>query len=242
MRLLSIILFVFLAHVGNSQKIYMWFDTGLKAMYGGSSVINQAAIDHKDLDYSLTFGNAYSVGGKFGINRGYNGLALELMYTQAKHDFVYKGTERYKPRMDWTSIDMYVLFRNAQNLSFFEIGPKIALYQELNRANSVGQMERMDDVPKYGLSGVLSMGVNVLGQDDGPFSGQIGLRLEYGFSDMIAKAGQDAGEPIPYIKDLYADGYKKSIPVYAGLVFELNWGLGYYGKSSCSNKAKLMSF
>lgn len=225
----------------DAQKIYVWFDAGVKGMYGGSSLLNNAAIDHNDLDYYLTFGNSYSVGGKFGINRGYNGLAVEVMYNNAKHKFEHtKGS--FNPEMQWESYDLYTLFRNAQNLGFFEIGPKFSKYNKFSRSDSKGELVQMDDIADYGISGVVSFGMNLFGQRDGAMSGQLGLRIEYGLTDIMNEAAQDRGEPLPHVEDLFADGYKKTSPIFAGLVFELNWGLGYYGKSSCQNKAKLFSF
>lgn len=216
----------------------MWFDAGLKAMYGGSSILNQAAMDHPDLDYNLVFGNAYSVGAKFGINRNYSGLAIELMYNNASHEFQYLQ-DGPAPKMEWKSYDAYFLFRNAQNLGFFEIGPKFSFLKEFKRTDATGELTDMADLADIGISGVLSFGVNVIGTD-GSFSGQIGLRLEYGFTDMIASAGHDKGEPI-YVADVYKDGYTKNTPVFAGLVFELNWGIGYYGIAQCGGRAKFFS-
>ena len=46
-----------------------------------SNILSNAVIDDPNLNYELNFGTAVGFGGKFGINRGYNGLAIELMYT-----------------------------------------------------------------------------------------------------------------------------------------------------------------
>ena len=74
-----------------SQREIAWFDADLKVMYGSSSVINMAAIDDNNLNYELAFGNAVSFGGKVGINRGYNGLAVELMYAKNGTTFCLKS-------------------------------------------------------------------------------------------------------------------------------------------------------
>jgi len=221
-----------------SQKEIAWFDTGIKVMYGGSGLVNNAIVDHPDLNYELAFGNSYAIGGKFGVNRGYNGLAVEVLYSQSGQTLENLASELV-PESKWKSVDLYLLFRNAKNLGFFEIGPKVGFLQGFERTDANGQLTEFDNYASRYISGVLSFGVNVLGTD-GAFSGQIGLRFEYGFTDLN---GEDVGttEPFPFEPNLYANGYEKSIPVYAGLVFELNWGLGYYGIAQCGARAKFFN-
>ncbi len=218
-----------------AQKEIAWFDTGLKIMYGQSAILNSAIFDHDELNYDLGFGNSYSIGGKFGINRAYNGLAIELMYAKGGSDLEYLN-HNYRPAINWSALDLYLLFRNAKNLGFFELGPKISFVRGVQRTNGDGELVDFTRFNNKLLSGVLSFGVNVLGTD-GAFSGQIGLRFEYGFSDLV-DAEDGTTEPYPFATDVYADGYQKSVPVYAGLVFELNWGLGFYGIAQCGARAK----
>jgi|GEM_PF-253477 len=244
-RLLTICLLA-ISTLSYGQKEIAWFDVGFKAMYGGSSILNSAVNDASGLDYSLVFGNSYSVGGKFGINKGFNGLAIELMYNKGNAEIQDLLSSTNTPvTVDWTGIDIYTLFRNNANLGFFEIGPKFSLLQSLDRTGRDGMLTSLTDDAEVetnlGISGVLSMGVLVLGNDRA-FSGQIGLRFEYGFTDMIKEgAGQDRFEPFP---DLVNENvtYSKSAPIYAGLVFELNFGLGFYGISQCGGRPKLFGF
>lgn len=236
---LLLLVFLLVTAMSYGQKQIAWFDVGLKAMYGGSSLYNQAAADHPDLDYNLPFGNAYSIGAKFGINRNYSGLALELMYNSASHEFQYLK-DGPAPEMEWKSYDVYTLFRNSKNLGFFEIGPKFSFLQEFQSTDANGNLTEVSDLNNVGVSAVLSFGVNVIGTD-GAFSGQVGLRAEYGFTDMMGSNAETNNDPI-YITDIYANGYEKSQPLFVGLVFELNWGLGYYGVSQCGGKAKFLKF
>lgn len=240
MRKFLILCFVAVSTLGYSQKEIAWFDAAIKVMYGGSGVINMAAIDDPNLNYELNFGNTVGFGGKLGINKGYNGLAAEFMYTKSGTTF--EGLNGYPaaPKMEWQSMDLYLLFRNAKNLGFFEIGPKIGFLRGMDRTGSDGELSEFADFNNKQLSAVLGFGVNVIGTD-GAFSGQIGLRFEYGFTDLN---GQDVvgtgNEPFPFATDIYngSKGYQKSSPVFAGLVFELNWGLGYYGIAQCGARAK----
>ena len=246
MRKLLILCFIAVSTIAYSQKEIAWFDAAIKVMYGSSSIINNAVIDDPHLNYDLGFGGAVGFGGKLGINRGYNGLAIELLYTSSGETFEGLTDETAMvaypaaPKIEWKSLDLYLLFRNAKNLGFFEIGPKIGFLRSMERTDADGQLTDFAEINKRQISGVLGFGVNVVGTD-GSFSGQIGLRFEYGFTDMNGQDDLSAGaEPFPYtITDtkpngIYngSKGYQKSAPIYAGLVFELNWGLGYYGISS----------
>lgn len=240
MRNVLILCFVAFSTLSYSQKEIAWFDTAIKIMYGNSSVLNDAAINSSDLNYELAFGGALSVGGKFGVNKGYNGLAIELMYAQNGTSFEYNAQPSLTPDINWKSLDLYLLFRNAKNLGFFEIGPKIGFLRSVERsANLEGDISEVMDINGRQISGVLGFGVNVLGTD-GSFSGQIGLRFEYGFTDLFdVEAG--SAEPFPFDTTIYDEGYKKSSPIFAGLVFELNWGLGYYGIAQCGARAKFFN-
>lgn len=230
--------------LGYSQKELAWFDAGLKLMYGSSNIVNMAAVDDPNLNYDLNFGTAIGFGAKVGVNRGYNGLAVEVMHTRSGQTFEGLGSYPAAPKIEWQSTDLYLLFRNAKNLGFFEIGPKIGFLSGVDRTNADGQLTAWDEFEKRQISGVLGFGVNVIGTD-GSFSGQIGLRFEYGFTDIN---GQDVlgtgNEPFPFADaGLYTGtrGYQKSSPVFAGLVFELNWGLGYYGIAQCGARAKFFN-
>ena len=54
-----------------------------------------------------------------------------------------------------------------------------------------------------------------------------------------ASGGAESLAPIPGI---YADGYKSSNVAFAGVVFELNWGIGYFGKAQCGARSKFIMF
>ena len=240
MRKLLILCLIAVSTVSYSQKEIAWFDAAIKIMYGSSNIINNAVIDDPNLNYDLSFGTAVGFGGKFGINKGYNGLAIELMYTSSGHTL--EGLNGYPaaPKIEWKSLDLYLLFRNAKNLGFFEIGPKIGFLRSLQRTDADGVLSDFTEINKRQISAVLGFGVNVVGTD-GAFSGQIGFRFEYGFSDLNGQETLGAGaEPFPYAPNIYNGdkGYQKSSPIFAGLVFELNWGLGYYGIAQCGARAK----
>ncbi len=215
-----------------------WFDTGLKAQYGVTSMLNMAIVDSDGYDYDISTG--YSFGGKIGINNGNNGISIDVMWAKAKQSF--EAPSESNIDVDWSALDLYLLYRNNANLGYFELGPKMSMINKVevtDVASGVTSSDLSDDY-QSAYSAVIGFGAYFLG-NDGRFSGILGMRFEYGFSDMINKTSKDKNPPLGD-PDIYADGYEKSIPIFAGLVFELNWGIGYVGKATCGARSKFVMF
>ncbi|MBK9254573.1 MAG: hypothetical protein IPM42_03690 [Saprospiraceae bacterium] len=218
-----------------AQKQIVWFDTGLKVQYGAAGFYNKAIGDSDIYDYKISTG--YGFGGKIGINFGYNGLAIDIMRSSAKQE-IEKGSTL--PTINWTSTDIYLLYRNAKNLGYFEIGPKVAFVSKVEDNISGGVSERTSEYNDKLFSGVIGFGANVIG-NDGRFSGILGLRFEYAFNDFVGGSGIETNAPLRDAS-VYANGYSKSNVAFAGLVFELNWGIGYFGKAQCGGRSKFVMF
>ncbi|MBK8623676.1 MAG: hypothetical protein IPN79_18450 [Saprospiraceae bacterium] len=236
--LFIIFLFAGLNYV-HSQKQIVWFDAGLKAQYGATGFYNSAMGNFSDLNYRI--GTGYSFGGKIGINFRYNGLAIDVMYNKASQPFDYTvNDQQTNLQYDWNSIDVYALFRHAKNLGYFEIGPKISFVD--NVSDNLGGVDQ-DRSPLYNknfFSGVIGFGANIIG-NDGAFSGILGLRFEYGFTDFVNEDGKTLGAPL-INPAVYTDGYKSTAPAFAGIVFEINWGIGYFAKAQCGARSKFIKF
>ncbi len=236
--LITVLCFVFLSNVDGQRGGIWWFDTGLKFQYGATSLYNKAIVDSPVYDYEINTG--YSFGGKLGINHDANGLAIDVMYATAQQGIKVDGLESI-PTIDWKALDLYLLYRNNANLGYFEIGPKISFIRKVEGNNAgADPTDFTDDYNSNAFSGVFGFGAYVMGTD-GSFSGVLGLRFEYGFSDMISKSSKELGAPL-YDTSIYDDGYQKTIPLFAGLVFELNWGIGYFGKATCGARSKFIMF
>ncbi len=233
-------LFTFLLLVASfslfGQKKIVWFDLGLKGQYGGAGIYNKALAD--DPQYGYTIGSGYGYGGKLGINFGYNGLAIDVIKSSAKQSF-----DRTPVTVEWNSLDVYALYRNAKNMGYFEIGPKIAfIKKETLRSDNGPTVDQPEDYyNKNVISGVVGFGANIMG-NDGRFSGILGLRFEYGFTDLDSKTGKDAGAPVNERRVYDENGVKSSNIAFAGVVFELNWGVGYFGKARCGARSKFIMF
>jgi hypothetical protein len=219
------------------QKKIVWFDVGLKAQYGAAGFYNKAIADASKYDYKISSG--YSYGGKLGINFGYNGLAIDVMRSTAKQEFKQTGSTAI-PTVNWESWDIYALFRNAKNLGYFEIGPKISFINKVEDNVEGTVVDRTSSYNSNNIAGVVGFGANIIG-NDGRFSGILGLRFEYGFTDFVSGAGKTINAPLRDAS-VYSGGYKPSNVAFAGLVFELNWGIGYFAKAQCGARSKFIMF
>lgn len=235
MKQIFIALAFMLTFQAYGQKKIVWFDTGVKVQYGGAGFYNAAVASNNTYNYKI--GSGLSYGGKLGINFNSGGLAIDVMRNSAHQIFD-------KPNLDikWSSWDLYTLYRNSANLGYFEIGPKVSLLDKVTRIEEgISADLDLSNFNKTVFSGVVGFGANLMG-NDGRFSGILGLRFEYAFTDMV---NQDNGQTlgIPVINpSLYADGYKTTNIAFAGIVFELNWGIGYFGKARCGARSKFIMF
>lgn len=235
-RLLTTIFFLVLGITCiQAQKKIVWFDAGLKVQSGFNGIYNQAIVDHPDVDYAI--GSALGFGGKFGINWSYTGITIDAMYSTADSEF--KRGNVNDLLLKTKNIDLYVLLRNERNLSYFEIGPRFSFLRDATWRERGEQNIDVTDHYKNGIGAVIGFGANFFGTE-GRFSGKLGLRFEYGITDIVTESGQEAFAPVNTV-DIYAEGYKGSHPLTASLVFEMNWGLGFYGKTQCGGKKKFFS-
>ncbi|MBK8519168.1 MAG: hypothetical protein IPL55_23645 [Saprospiraceae bacterium] len=219
-----------------SQKQIVWFDAGLKVQYGAAGFYNKAIADASSYDYKISKG--YSFGGKLGVNFGFSGLAIDIMRSSAKQEFDNLNTKKLTS-INWTSTDIYALYRNAQNLGYFEIGPKLSLISKVEDNTEGVKVERTDGYNSNNIAGVVGFGANIMG-NDGRFSGILGLRFEYAFTDFVVE-GSPLNTPLRD-NTIFTKGYKPSNVAFAGVVFEINWGIGYFGKAQCGKRSKFIMF
>lgn len=238
LKAISMVVVFFFSVQAYGQKSIVWFDIGLKAQYGATGFYNSAIGNSNAYDYKIPTG--YGIGGKLGINFGYSGIAIDVMRSTASQTFDITGTGGIGT-VNWNATDIYVLFRNAKNLGYFEIGPKISFVKKVEDDLEGGTLtDRTSDYNKTNFSGVIGFGANIMG-NDGRFSGILGLRFEYGVTDFVSPGGEVNNAPLRNAA-VYTDGYKKSNVAFAGVVFEVNWGVGYVGKAQCGARSKFIMF
>ncbi len=225
--------------IGQRAAKFYWFDVGAKVQYGGAMLWNQAVNDSQEFNYDI--GSGYSVGGKIGLNKGTNGFTIDVMGGSANQNFEDNADMTNNIRAKWNYLDLYPLYRNNRQLGYVEIGPKFSFIQSVE--NTVGEGGSSDVTKSYegtNIGAVLGFGAYFIGSDN-RFSGIFGVRVEYGITDVVNSDGHVDGYPV-VLPTLNDNGVTSTHPVFAGLVFELNWGLGYYGKASCGGRSKFIKF
>ena len=235
MRNTLILLIAMFAMTASAQKKIVWFDVGLKAQAGATGFFNTDISDHPDVNYELNLTNGFGIGGKLGVNFDYGGLALEAMYNRGSLILENNAPGESAPEYDWSSFDIYTLYKTNKNLGYFEIGPKISFLSSMDYDGA----DVKSDYNSPNFSGVLGFGANVIGSD-GAFTGMLGLRFEYGFTDMVSDGGKERGAPLSNVNGFTTDS--STNPFFAGIVFELNWGVGYFGVAQCGQRSKFIMF
>jgi len=234
MKYITILLSLFFAGTVSAQSFYI--DTGLKAQAGATALINKSVNDHPSWNYDI--GTGFAFGGKVGFNFEDHGITVDVMFNKGESQFEFDGNQNFVT--EYATTDIYLLYRLSRYRGYLELGPKINMVRNVENRALDGTVE---DVTGFyednSYSGVLGFGTYLIGTD-GRFSGIFGLRFEYGFTDLLnQEMGESLGLPIRQ-DALYADGYNTTVPFFAGLVFEMNWGIGYYGKASCGARGKFI--
>jgi hypothetical protein len=227
-----------------SQKVITWFDAGIKAQLGGSGLYNSAILNGSSLDYVLDLSNSYGLGGKVGINWDEIGISIEAMYNSNKSSIKRISTNNTVSYINhsWNGLDFYPLLRSAKNLGYLEIGPKVSVVQNMKQSVAgVTSGDISSQYNKINYGAVVGFGSNVIGVGEA-FTGMLGIRIEYGITDLVSEGdGRRLSAPLN-LGNLYDQGYKSTHPLFIGLVFEANFGIGYFGRAKCGARSKFMRF
>jgi hypothetical protein len=237
MKTLYTVAFCLVALIASAQKQIIWFDAGLKVQTGAGGFYNKAIENVQGHNHALGLSTGFGYGAKLGVNWEYNGLSLEGFYNKSRQDIEVISSASPKQLYGYESkaIDVYALYRNAKNLGYFEFGPKASLLSKMEKISGTTRTDVKSSFNPTNFGGVLGFGANILG-NDGAFSGILGLRFEYGFTDIV-KSSENA-HPV----NLGNVARTSTNPYFAGLVFELNWGIGYFGVAQCGARSKFIMF
>lgn len=239
-KIIFLFLFCLSMSLTNAQKVTAWMDAGVKVGYGLTGMLNSNLIDDKNYEHHLTTGTAY--GAKLGFFIGlYDGITVDFLISNNNQKFDFNlGTNNFIHEIKWKNYDLAVLYRMQKDGLYLEIGPQISF---INKVTEIYPPEGEIDVKKYYaknyFSGVFGIGGYLFTAEN--FTTMLGLRLGYGFTDMINDLGKESKYPTPKASPSYAT-YKKTNPVFAQLSLEFNFALGYYGRSACSKRSSLFSF
>ncbi|MCC6816435.1 MAG: outer membrane beta-barrel protein [Saprospiraceae bacterium] len=242
-KLFFIFLSFFIFQQLEAQKIYAWWDCGVKAGYGLTGFLNSNLT--KDDNYSYHLNTGYGLGAKFGMYFGLrNGITFDFMYSKSKQAFDYAipGNAENEHSISWNNYDLALLYRNQSNGAYVELGPMYSLVKKVSNSDSNDGGENKDVANFYNKnywSGVFGVGGYIAGTET--FTLMLGLRLGYALTDFVSDEGKKLNYPTPKQTSLTAKDSKTN-PAFVQLVMEGNFALGYYGKTSCSKRAHLFGF
>jgi hypothetical protein len=243
MRKIILFLVCYLSVVNmNAQKVYAWMDAGLKVGYGLTGMMNSNLFDDKNYEHHLTTGSAF--GAKLGLFIGlYDGITVDFMFSDNNQTFDFNvGTNNYPHEIKWKNYDLAVLYRMQKDGLYLEIGPQFSFVNKVTQENP---LDVETDVKKYYstnyISGVFGIGGYILNYEQ--FTTMLGIRLGYGFTDMINDEGKKVTpNPYPTPKQEKIYNSKSTNAAFVQLSLEFNFALGYYGRSACSKRSSLFSF
>ena len=233
-RLLLLAVLIFSATFTVSAQ-ELWFDAGIKGAWGPTLIINKNVMDEAHLNQKISTGFGY--GAKFAVNFGYiHGITFDYMFNNGNQ--VYDNTENPSNSVDvsWKTQDIYVLYRLYRTINYLELGPKFSRVTSFTNNDKNSEDYYQSSYP----SAVLGFGWYVFGNKS--FTGTLGVRIEYAFSDLVNVDGKELGYPVhPYRTTAYEDPASTNFLI-AQLSFELNWGLGYFAKTACGERRHFFSF
>lgn len=232
-KLLFSLLLAFVFTSVSAQEF--WFEAGLKGGYGTSFLFNNNIADDSNWEYEI-LSPIVSVGGKFSMNFGpYHGVFIEGLYSQAEQRFKYSNpgsTEDLDYNIKYQSINTYLLYRGIKNRAYFEVGPMFSLIQEVEQGAAEPYNTTTDFYKSNYLAGVFGVGGYIVGAET--FSIGIGMRLHYGFGDIV----NDDGVKNNYPNEVAYPNAEKTNPMFAQFMVEFNFGVGRFAKTACSERFK----
>jgi len=226
-----------------TSKAQLWIDLGVKGGFTPGVTINSNVFNNEK--YKLGFAAGYQFGGKFGINfNPQHAVAIEVLSTTINTKTTV-GDEKAST-LGLNYLEIPLLYRyNRENGGYSEIGPVIGIIKGANVNAAVGETNVKDQFVKNNYGVMLGFGQYIGG---GNFFGlNLGFRVSYSFNDVIGTETQtNSGNAVYTPTDLETTSsfdYKKSNNIYAGIVLEFNFNLGYFVKGSgCKKNTRFKLF
>ncbi len=241
MRFLLFLTFIFTISINSFSQA--WVDCGIKGGYGITNLINSNVWNESRVEPLISTGYAY--GGKLGLNFNINyQVTLDFIAKSSNQKYLfepYQSMGKWEKNITYNSFDMPLLFRhNSDNGSYLEIGPQISFIRGVTETLSNNPIDRKDYFEATNFGAVFGFGSFIVGGDNAYLV--FGLRLHYGFQDILSSAGGknsknyypiNNGEMDVYESGFEFDSYKPTNPI-SGLVYlEFNYDLAYLVRSNC---------
>jgi|APTNR8051073442_1049403.scaffolds.fasta_scaffold01045_7 hypothetical protein len=215
----------------------LWLEAGGKFTFGPSGYYNAALAGDENHDYSLNM--AFSAGLVAGLNIGdYHGINLEALFGTYFQDLTYRGGAAPEVNsLEWEVADLYALYRfYPENGMYLELGPKLSQVRKTGQSLGIVPADTKDQYANQYYSAVAGVGALIAGSDLIAF--KMGLRAEYGLTDLASETGQTNGFPAYYAPSLVQGEITRPFRVTLGL--ELSFGIGGVAKASCGRRAFML--
>lgn len=224
-----------------------WIDCGIKGGYGLTGLINGNVWNESKIDPLISTG--YAFGGKLGLNFNLNyQITVDFLSKSSNQLYLFEPAptmEKWKKKITYNSFDIPLLFRhNSDNGSFLEIGPQISFLTGISEKVSNNSTDKTNYFESTNFGAVFGFGSFIIGSDNTYLV--FGLRLHYGFQDLLSNSGGknstnyfpiNGGEMDVYEADFTFDNYQPTNPI-SGLVYlEINYDLAYLVTSNCKRSA-----
>ncbi len=220
----------------NAQEI--WLETALKGGAGMSFLMNKNILN--DNSYRQVLSPMYGFGGKVAVNFGaWHGIALEGLFNSSSQKWDYtlpNVTGDLQNEVKWNSVELYLLYRYIRSRTYIEVGPMFSMIRSVEQTDNEVQLQNPD--PFYEdnyLAAVFGFGGYLGGSET--FSVGLGLRVHYGFQDLVSAEGRASGFPNPVRESVYSSEASTN-PLVAQLLVEFNFGIGHWAKTSCHERMK----
>lgn len=232
------ILVYFLIIFSHSLYSQSWLEIGLKGGYGLDFLVNKNI--SSDVTHTSKFSFGYTCGGKLGWNfNEEHAVTIDVLYSGFSKSYEYymlnpDSTKTFsKKSFAFNSLDFLLMYRHIKNASYFEIGPQFSTVRKAVGSNDLTNSKNVDisdNLVKTYYSGVIGAGALLAGTEN--FRVTLGFRVMYAFDDLISLNGQQNNFPTG---NKY-DTYKKTNPLSAMMMMELNYDLGFLSSTNCKKK------
>ncbi len=215
----------------------VWLEAGGKFTFGPSGFTNSNMASDGQHDFSL--GLSHTAGAVLGVNIGDNhGFNVEALLGTYYQDFTYRGgAEPLKQSVEWKVADYYLLYRlYTNNGMYFELGPKLTNLRNVSQTTGLST-----EIPSGGAyedqyySAVAGLGTILAGSK--VFVIQMGLRFEYGLTDMVSVTGQRDNFPAYYTS--YANT-AKTTAYRVSFGMSVSFALGGTAQAACGRRVFML--
>jgi hypothetical protein len=221
-----------------------WIDCGIKGGYGVTSLVNGNVWNEPKIDPLISTG--YAFGGKLGLNFNLNyQITVDFLGKSSNQRYLFEPSETTKAReknIRYNTFDIPLLFRhNSDNGSFLEIGPQVSFLTSISETiDNIDNIDKKSFFESTNLGAVLGFGSFIFGGDNAYLV--FGLRLHYGFQDILSNEGGrgskkyypiNNGEMEDYESGFEFNKYQPTNPISGLAYLEFNYDLAYLVTSSC---------